>query len=92
MKYVQGGIIAANGIFSDSRVYPVQTISNTKGVKRDGTNAGYQGNSQQGNRYYDMKVNVETTHMAPEDCYTVTYNNNSQLQTFYYCPCHEYTY
>ena len=39
-----------------------------------------------------IRVNPETYADAPADCYTVTYNRNSQLQAFYYCPRHEYTY
>ena len=73
-------------------MYPVQTISKSKGVKRDGTNGGYKDNRQHDNGYYGMYVSVEANNMAPEDCYTVTYNSNSQIQTFYYCPRHEYTY
>lgn len=92
MKYVQGGIIAANGFFSDSRVYPVQTISTTKNINRDSTSAGSNSHKQSDKQMYNMKVDVNTDNTAPEDCYTVTYNNNRQLQTFYYCPQHEYTY
>ena len=36
---VQGGIIAVNGVISNSKVYPVQTISNLKGIGRDNTSA-----------------------------------------------------
>lgn len=39
-----------------------------------------------------MKIAFEAYNNAPADCYTVTYNNKSQLQSFYYCPRHEYTY
>jgi hypothetical protein len=93
LKYVQGGIDAVNGFYSNSKVSPVQTISHVKSIKRDtAANSGNQGSSQQRNRFYEMEVTVEADNMAPEDCYTVTYNNSRQLQTFYYCPRREYTY
>ena len=64
----------------------------SKGVGQDNTSAEH-GNSGQSHRQtITIRVNPETYADAPADCYTVTYNRNSQLQAFYYCPRHEYTY
>ena len=60
--------------------------------QEDNTSAEH-GNSGQSHRQtITIRVNPETYADAPADCYTVTYNRNSQLQAFYYRPRHEYTY
>lgn len=79
-------------LFANSKVYPVQTISNLKGVGQDNTSAEHGNNGQSHRQTITIRVNPETYADAPADCYTVTYNRNSQLQAFYYCPRHEYTY
>mgnify|MGYP001521576697 len=89
---VQGGIIAVNGVISNSKVYPVQTISNLKGIGRDNTSAEHKSGEKPHSQTMNMKIAFEAYNNAPADCYTVTYNNKSQLQSFYYCPHHEYTY
>ena len=63
-----------NGVIRNSKVYPVQTISNLKGVGQDNTSAEH-GNSGQSHRQtITIRVNPETYADAPADCYTVTYN------------------
>ena len=42
-------------------------------------------NGQSHRQTITIRVNPETYADAPADCYTVTYNRNSQLQAFYYC-------
>ena len=73
-------------------MYPVQTISNLQGIGRDNTSAVHISGEKPHSQTMNMKIAFEAYNNAPADCYTVTYNNKSQLQSFYYCPHHEYTY
>ena len=63
-------------------MYPVQTISNLKGVGQDNTSAEH-GNSGQSHRQtITIRVNPDTYADAPADCYTVTYNRTVSFRHF----------
>lgn len=41
---------------------------------------------------FDTILNKSIENSAPADCYTVTYNADRQLQTYYYRQSREYTF
>ena len=58
-------------------MYPVQTISNLKGIGRDNTSAEHKSGEKPHSQTMNMKIAFEAYNNAPADCYTVTYNNKS---------------
>ena len=70
----------------------IQKCTLSRPSVRDNTSAEHKSGEKPHSQTMNMKIAFEAYNNAPADCYTVTYNNKSQLQSFYYCPHHEYTY
>lgn len=86
----QGGINAANG-FYDFRVYPVQVVPQAPKMRREENNSRRRGSNSSKPVTFAAVLDTALEESQPIDCYTVTYNASSQLQTFYYMPSKEYT-
>ena len=86
----QGGINAANG-FYDFRVYPVQVVPQAPKMRREERNSQRRGSNPSKPVTFAAVLDNALEESQPIDCYTVTYNASSQLQTFYYMPSKEYT-
>ena len=72
-------------------VYPVQVVPGIFGTKREnGSSRRRQPGSSRTVAFTDVleKTIAET---QPLDCYIVTYNVNSELQSYFYQPSREYT-
>lgn len=81
-----------NGFQSEFKVYPVQMVTRVSKPSREN---GRQGRRQPGsskNSLFDTVLDNAMERRSPADCYTVTYNANSQLQTYYYRQSREYTF
>lgn len=89
---IQGGINAANGFQSSFKVYPVQMISRMPKLKRENGQPGQQQSRSSKPVTFDTVLEKAVAKEQPVDCYTVTYNKNSQLQTYYYSQSREYTF
>ena len=87
---IQGGINAANG-FYDFRVYPVQAVPQAPKMRREERNSQRRGSNPSTPVTFTAVLDKALEESQPIDCYTVTYNASSQLQTFYYMPSKEYT-
>lgn len=89
---IQGGINAANGIRSSFRVYPIQMVVRSSKPKRDDKGSGQQEPRNAKPVSFDAALEKVQTQDCPEECYTVTYDRQSHLQTYYYCQSREYTF
>lgn len=85
----QGGINAVNG-FNDFKVLPVQIVSNIPNMRRENGNSKRQRLSAPKAESFKTVLESVADENQPGDCYTVTYNANSQLQTFFYRLNREY--
>lgn len=82
----------ANGFQSEFKVYPVQMVTRVSKVSRE--------KGKQNKKYpcsakgftFDTILKDAMENKAPADCYTVTYNADSQLQTYFYRQSREYTF
>lgn len=86
----QGGINAAKG-FSDFKVYPVQVISRATKTRRENSGSGQRQHAPSEDVAFSVVLDRVMVENQPTDCYTVTYNANRELQTYFYQPSREYT-
>ena len=81
-----------NGLQSEFKVYPVQMVTRVSKTSRE---KGKQNKRQPGpakTPAFDTILNNAMETKAPADCYTVTYNADSKLQTYFYRQSREYTF
>lgn len=88
---IQGGINAANG-FSDFKVLPVQVVSGTLKTKQERSGSQQRNSGSSKAVSFAAVLDRAIDESQPADCYTVTYNANRQLQTYFYQPTREYTF
>lgn len=82
----------ANGFQSEFKVYPVQMVAMvSKPSRGDGRQKKGRSNAQK-NSLFDTVLNNAMESKAPADCYTVTYNADRQLQSYFYRQSKEYTF
>ena len=79
--YIQGGIDAANGIQSYFKVYPVQMVSAVDKLKRDRKGSGQQDPQTSRPASFQTTRDKTTAEKSPEECYTLTNDRQSRLQT-----------
>ena len=91
-KRIQGGINAANGVQSSFKVYPVQMVTKTPKLKRENEHSKQQRGQTGTPISFDTVLEKKIEKECPADCYVVTYNVKSQLQTYYYHQSREYTF
>lgn len=82
----------ANGFQSEFKVYPVQMVAMVSRPSRESGKQSKKRFNTQKNRLFDTVLNNAMENKAPADCYTVTYNADSQLQTYFYRQSKEYTF
>ena len=81
-----------NGFQSEFKVYPVQMVARASKTSRENSKRNQKQPSPEKNSLFDTCLRTAMENKAPADCYTVTYNANSQLQTYYYHQSMEYTF
>ena len=86
----QGGINAEKG-FSNFKVYPVQVISKAPKARRENGGSQQRQSGSPKTVAFAAVLDRAMDETRPVDCYTVTYNANSRLQTYFYQPSREYT-
>lgn len=89
---IQGGINAENGFQSIFKVYPVQTITQMPKLRRENRQTGQRQRQQPKNVSFGNVLEEKIGNQCPAECYVVTYNGKSQLQTYYYLQSKEYTF
>ncbi len=85
----------ANGFQSDFRVYPVQMVTMVSKLSRESNRQNKRQPGAPKNSLFDTVLSTAVENnksKAPADCYTVTYNADSQLQANYYRQAREYTF
>lgn len=82
----------ANGFQSEFKVYPVQMVAMVSKPSRESGKQSKKRFNAQKNNLFDTVLNNAMENKAPADCYTVTYNADSQLQTYFYRQSREYTF
>ena len=88
--YIQGGINAENGFQSSFMVYPVQMVAKTSKPKRENGKSG-QKRPDSGASGFRHFLDSAVEDACPAECYVVTYNASSRLQTYRY-KSREYTF
>jgi len=91
-KRIQGGINAVNGFQSSFKVYPVQMVSRISKLKKENGQSGQQHSKPPKPAALDTLLKSPVAKAQTVDCYTVTYNRESQIQTYYYSQSREYTF
>ena len=86
----KGGINAANE-FSDLKVYRVQVVSQAPKTKREKGSSQPRDPNPSRSASFAAALERALDESQPVDCYTVTYDASSKLQTFFYQPSREYT-
>lgn len=81
----------ANGFQSEFKVYPVQMVTRVSRASRENGKQRQKQPSPAKPPAFDTVLSNAMENKAPADCYTVTYNANSQLQTYFYRQSREYT-
>lgn len=82
----------ANGFQSEFKVYPVQMVAMVSRPSRgDGRQKRRQPNAPK-NNLFDTILNNAMESKTPADSYTVTYNADRQLQSYFYRQSREYTF
>ena len=89
---IQGGINAANGINRDFKVYPIQMVVRSSKLKQDNKGSGQQNSQSEKPVSFGAVLEKADANTRPEECYTVTYDRQRHLQTYYYCRSREYTF
>ena len=88
---IQGGINAANGIQTNFKVYPVQKVTGIRKPKREKSGSGQKNPQTAKAPVFSTILEKAVQENTPAECYTVTYDRQSRLQTYYYCQSREYT-
>lgn len=73
-------------------MYPVQMVSGVSKPKRDKSGSRQQQSQPSSSSAFAAALEKTAQQNCPEECYTVTYDRRSRLQTYYYCQSKEYTY
>ena len=81
-----------NGFQSEFKVYPVQMVTSVSRVSREKGKQNKKFPSSAKKFAFDTVLKDVMENNAPADCYTVTYNADSQLQTYSYHRSREYTF
>lgn len=82
----------ANGFQSEFKVYPVQMVTRVSKVSRENGKQNKRHPRSAKNFAFDTVLSNAMENKTPADCYTVTYNADSQLQTYFYRQSREYTF
>lgn len=61
-------------------------------LTRDNKGSGKQESRNTKPVSFDAMLEKAEAKNCPEECYTVTYDRQSRLQTYYYCQSREYTF
>lgn len=81
-----------NGFESSFKVFPVQMVAKvSKASRENGRQKQRQSNSSK-NSLFDSFLNRPIESESSAEGYTVTYNADRQLQTYYYRQSKEYTF
>lgn len=88
---IQGGINAANGLQTNFKVYPIQMVTSVQKPKREKNGSGQQNPQTAKTPGFSSILEKAVRENTPEECYTVTYDRQSHLQTYYYRQSREYT-
>ena len=67
-------------------------VSGAGKLKRDRKGSGQQDPQTSRPDSFQTTRGKATAENCPEECYTVTYDRQSRLQTYYYCQSREYTF
>ncbi|MCM1567881.1 MAG: hypothetical protein NC081_00360 [Roseburia sp.] len=73
-------------------MFPVQEVSRVSRTRREGGNSQQHHSAEAKADGFAVILDKALDESRPVDCYTVTYNARSQLQTYYYRHSREYTY
>ena len=88
---IQGGIKGANGIQTNFKVYPVQMVTRIGRPKSENGGSGRHNSQPARTPAFGSVLEKKAAETVPEECYTVTYDRRSRLQTYYYRQSREYT-
>ena len=92
--YIQGGIVAANGINgiqNDFKVYPVQMVFAVSKAKREKRDSGRRNSgSPSHGSFASILQTAAEEHCAEEAC-SVTYDRQSLIHTYAFRQTREYT-
>ena len=81
-----------NGFQSEFKVYPVQMVARVSKLSRENGKQSKRQSGSSKNSLFDTVLSNTMENKAPAECYTVTYNADSQLQTYYSRQSKEYTF
>ena len=73
-------------------MYPVQMITKMPKLRRENGQPGQQQRRQSKAVSFGNVLEEKIGNSSPAECYVVTYNGKSQLQTYYYHQSKEYTF
>ena len=77
---------------SNFKVYPVQMVVSVSGLRREDRNSGQQRSRNPKNAFCNILMEKAAETDCSGECYVVTYDKNSRLQTYYYLQPKEYTF
>lgn len=80
-----------NGFLSNFMVYPVQMVAKPTKLKRDNGRSGQRRPETSGKSNFRRLLEDAVGEDCTTECYVVTYNANSELQTYHY-RSREYTF
>ena len=66
-------------------------VTGVRKPKREKDGSGHQNPQTAKTPVFNSVLQKAVQENAPEECYTVTYDRQSRLQTYYYRPSREYT-
>ena len=89
---IQGGISVVNGVKGIFKVYPVQMVTKKSRLKRENGKGGHQRRKPSRSASFNELLESINEVSAPDECYTVTYTADRQLQTYSYRVTREYTF
>lgn len=81
-----------NGFQSEFKVYPVQMVASVSMISRERDKRRKRQPNSGKSSLFDTVLSNAMENKAPADCYTVTYNADSQLQSYFYRQSKEYTF
>jgi hypothetical protein len=67
-------------------------VARSSKLKRDNKDSGRQESKNAKPVSFEETLEKAQPQNCPEECYTVTYDRQSHLRTYYYCQSREYTF
>lgn len=81
-----------NGFESSFKVFPVQMVAKVSKTSRENGRQNKRQSNPSKTSLFDSLLNRPIESESPAEGYTVTYNADRQLQTYYYRQSKEYTF